>query len=298
MDRGRARTRRARTCAPARDSRGSTRSRTPGSARPRPPSSRRGSTLATTDAAATESTVWSALTIVRTVRGIAEVVVLAVEHDAIGLEPLRRQLLERAAGRAPQRFGHAELVALGVARVADADAPRPTAHAPRGDLALRRRQQLRVTDAARDARRRARPPRPSPDPPTSRGRPRRCRPRPDRRRSSISVRCAASGTARPRATEVTRRSALPSRAHRSYDAVRAPRHACRGPVPLRSRMVAWLRGRRTRRQKTRPRATRCAAAPTDRSCRCSSTRTTCARNAAAARGGSVARDSFFGESAR
>ena len=120
--------RRARTCAAARDSRGSTRSRTPGSARPPRPSSRRASTLATTDAAATESTVWSALTIVRTVRGIAEVVVLAVEHDAVGLEALRRELRERAARRAAQRLGHAELVALVVARVPDADAARPAAH--------------------------------------------------------------------------------------------------------------------------------------------------------------------------
>ena len=71
----------------------------------------------------------------------------------------------------------------------------------------------------------------------------------------------------------------------SYDAAGAPRHARRSPVPLRSSMVAGLRGRRARRRRAPRRATSSGADPTARSCRCCSTRTTCARNAAAAPGG-------------
>ena len=143
------------------DSRGSTRSRTPGSARPPRPSSRRASTLATTDAAATDSTVWSALMIVRTVRGIAEVVVLAVEHDAVGLEALRRELARARGpprGAAP-RSCRARRTPSWLA--CPTPMPRAQPRTRRGrDLAFGGRQQLRVADARRGARRRARPRRP------------------------------------------------------------------------------------------------------------------------------------------
>ena len=73
---------------------------------------------------------------------------LAVEDDPIGLEALRRQLGERTRRRDAERLGHAEEVALLVARVADADAARPRADTRRAHLAFGRRQQLRVADAA------------------------------------------------------------------------------------------------------------------------------------------------------
>ena len=69
------------------------------------PSSSSRVTFATTDAAATDSTVWSALMIVRTVPRHREIVVLAVEHDAVGLESLRRELRTargRGRGAAPR----------------------------------------------------------------------------------------------------------------------------------------------------------------------------------------------------
>ena len=78
---------------------------------------------------------------------------VAVEHDPIGLEALGRELGERPRRRDPQRRGHAEEVALLVARVADPDAARPRAHARRAHLALGRGEQLGVLDAGQVLRR-------------------------------------------------------------------------------------------------------------------------------------------------
>ena len=262
MDRRRPVARRARTCAPA-----------PGSPRfdSKPYAGKCSAssaiiasrvTFATTDAAATESDVWSPLMIVRTSRGTREVVVVAVEDDAVGLEALRRELGERAARGAAQRLGHAR--ARRTPRGVACPTPMPRAQprtARRRDFAFGRRQHLRVADAAAGARRRARPRRRSPARPTNRVRPRRCRTTTrspasqhfrSRRRVGARARAARTRTLRNRADRPASRRSGHARARSTIGAgeTRDPR---RGALPVRSALGARLRGRRAGRNDERPR---------------------------------------------
>ena len=75
---------------------------------------------------------------------LRQVVVLAVEDDAVRFEALRSELAQRAVRRAAERLRHAELVALRVARVPDADSARPRAYTFSCDFAFLWCQQLRV----------------------------------------------------------------------------------------------------------------------------------------------------------
>ena len=172
---------------------------------------------------------------------------LAVEHDAVGLETLGREQRE-CPGRGPaERLGHPELVALGVARVADADAARPAAHPSRRNLTLRGIQQLRVAHAGEML-----------VAGNHRGHGDRARPRasaylvdpdhdPVAGAPALSL-GAESGIRRrhARGRYQPHGGRACQTAQRSYDAARAPRYARRGPLPLRSSMDEGLRDRRTR----------------------------------------------------
>ena len=68
----------------------------------------------------------------------AQVVVVAVEDDAVGGVALRVELGERTQRRGAQRGGHAQLVALLVRRVTDPDRRRPTAAPPAPPSRVRR----------------------------------------------------------------------------------------------------------------------------------------------------------------
>ena len=202
---------------------------------------------------------------------------LAVEHDPVGFESLRGELRERAARGAALRLGHADEIALLVRRVPDADrrAPRPRTRRGR-DLAFVVRQQLRVAHAGEvlvaghDRRDRHRAgPRAPPDlvdsdhdtvarrpalPLDSQRRIRR-----DHERVTLLAACARGSCCRTSGRA----------GHAPYDEARETRHARRGPEPLRVEVDARIRGRRPRRRRARrpaSRCTRCAAAPTARSC--------------------------------
>ena len=79
---------------------------------------------------------------------------VAVEHDPIGDVALRVELRQRAQAGGAQRGGHAELVALLVGGVADADGDGPLPHRPRRLLPLGAGELLRVAHAAHVLRRR------------------------------------------------------------------------------------------------------------------------------------------------
>ncbi len=76
-----------------------------------------------------------------------EIVVVAVEHDAVRGESLRGELFERATRGPALRLGHADEIALFVRRVTHTDAPCPAPHPGGRDLAFVVRQQLRVAHA-------------------------------------------------------------------------------------------------------------------------------------------------------
>ena len=192
---------------------------------------------------------------------------LAVEHDPVGLESLRRELRERARsprGAAP-RSSRGDRIPRGWRGRPRCHAPTPRTRAADTSRSCRR-QQLRIAHAGkvlftghdRGDRHRTGPRAPADlvdpdDDPVAR---RPALPLDAQRRDTGAVTPRDATAGQPACLRCGSALATWTAGHAPYHEVRETRHPCRGPGPFRVELDARIRGRRPRRRDPTDAATR------------------------------------------